>query len=159
MNRTIHFSLVGREDSLGLELLLPVRLQVDGLPVGSGCWRVNMAADGHLMCETFKGIEVKNKEGLNTIRTLKDTKTATWGEIIQPKDVMVASCYKQKEKVIEVVLLDPSTLQKSRSLYSRPVKSFVVYRIAQHGSLVYIVDNTAKQLVVCSLVDGKIKNS
>jgi len=132
----------------------PSSLQSDGLPVRGLCLSVKISADGHLMFRTLGGVEVINRHTLDTISSVKDTNTTEWGEIIQPEGVMVGSWYNVKEKTAEVTLLDPNSLKKTHSLYICRHKT---YRIAQHLSLVYIVDRREKQLVVCSLVDNKIQ--
>jgi len=158
---------------LGLKLLQPpASLQSDGLPVRDWCLTVNISADGHLMCQTREGVEVINRHTLDTISSVKDTKTTQWWEIIQPEGVMVGSWYNRKEKTFEFSLLDPNSLKKTHSLYKQPVDGFLTivtrkidlplllpyyYRIAQHLSSVYIVDSSERQLVVYNLVDNKIQ--
>jgi len=71
--------------------------------------------------------------------------------------VVVASCYNVKEKSTEITLLDPKSLEKSHSLFKKSVDKPTYYRIAQYLSLVYIVDNRQKQLIVCDLVDNKTR--
>jgi len=109
------------------------------------------------MCQTRGGVEVINKHTLDTISSVKNTNTAVWREIIQPEGVVVGSCYNMKEKSAEVSLLDPNSFEKSCSLYKQSVDEPTAYRIAQHLSLVYIVDWRENQLVVCNLVDNKIQ--
>jgi len=109
------------------------------------------------MCGTLKGVEVISRHTLDTISSVKDTNTTEWGEIIQPEGVMVGSCYNRKERKTEVALLDPISFEKSRSLYKQSVDELTTYRIAQHLSLVYVVDRREKQLVVYNLVDNKIQ--
>jgi len=109
------------------------------------------------MCRTGEGVKVRNRETLDTISSVKDTNTTWRGEIIQPEGVMVACWYNRKEKSAEVTLLDPNTFKKSRSLYKQSVDRPTHYRIAQHLSLVYIVDRREKQLLVYNLVDNKIQ--
>jgi len=109
------------------------------------------------MCQTPEGVEVINRHTLDTISLVRHTNTTWRGEIIQPEGVMVSSCYNQKEKSAEVSLLDPNSFKKSRSLYKQTVDELIAYRIAQHLSLVYIVDWREKQLVVYNLVDNKIQ--
>jgi len=108
------------------------------------------------MCQTRGGVEVISRHTLDTISSVKDTNT-TWWEIIQPEGVIVASWYNREEKSAEVSLLDPISFEKSRSLYKQSVDELAAYRIAQHLSLVYIVDWREKQLVVYNLVDNKIQ--
>jgi len=144
-------------------------LRSDGLPVRGGCWAVNISADGHLVCETQEGVEVINRDTLDTISLVKHTNTILWGEIIQLEGVVVGSCYNRKEKTAEVALLDPNSLKKTHSLYKQSGDFFTTikhmmglplltyYRIAQHLSSVYIVDRKEKQLVVCNLVDNKLQ--
>jgi len=109
------------------------------------------------MCMTQEGVEVINRQTLDTISSVKDTNTTGWGQIIQPEGVMVGSWCNKKEKTAEVSLLDPNSLRKTKSLYKQSVGRHTAYRIAQHLSLVYIVDSGKKQLVVCNLVDNKIQ--
>jgi len=109
------------------------------------------------MCVTQEGVEVRNRHTLDTISSMKDTKTTEWGEIIQPEWEMVGSWYNRKEETAEVSLLDPNSLRKTNSLYKQSVNKPTYYRIAQHHSLVYIVDSEEKQLVICNLVDNKIQ--
>jgi len=150
-------------------------LQSDGLAVRDRCGRVNISADGHLMCVTQEGVEVINRQTLDTISLVKHTNTTVWGEILQPEGVMVGSWHNKKEKTAEVSLLDPIFFKKTNSLYKQPIGGesgdffrtimreiaapliFTYYRIAQYLSSVYIVDWRRKQLVVCSLVDNKIQ--
>jgi len=136
---------------------VPASLQFDGLPVREGCFTVNISADGHLVCGTREGVEVRNRHTLDTISLVEDTNTTWWGEIIQPEGVVVGSWYNLEEKTAEVSLLDPNSLKKTHSLYKQSVCGSTVYKIAQHLSLVYIVDSREKQLVVCNLVDNKIQ--
>jgi len=109
------------------------------------------------MCRTPEGVEVINRDTLNTISSAKDTNTTKWWEIIQPEGVMVGSWYSWEEKTAEVSLLDPNSFKKFRSLYKQSVDDTTYYRIAQHLSLLYIVDWSEKQLVVYNLVDNKIQ--
>jgi len=110
------------------------------------------------MCQRVKGVEVINGDTLDTITSVTDTNTTAWWEIIQPEWVMVGSYYNREEKTAEVSLLDPNSFVKSRSLYKQSVAiPFTHYRIAQHFSLLYIVDSVETQLVVCNLVDNKIQ--
>jgi len=165
-------------------------LQFDGLPVRGGCVTVNIPADGHLMCRTLEGVEVRNRHTLDTISSVKDTNITEWEEIIQPEGVMVGSLYNSEEETFEVALLDPDSLKKTNSLYKQSIGKLsslhrigkkikylgdiidlglsdeiyytselaeTQYRIAQHLSLVYIVDWDEKQLIVCSLVDNNIQ--
>jgi len=109
------------------------------------------------MCWTSVGVKVINSHTLYTISSVKDTNTTGWLEIIQPEGVMVGSWYNREEKSTEVSLLDPISFKKSRSLYKQSVDKPTAYRIAQHLSLVYIVDWGEKQLLVYNLVDNKIQ--
>jgi len=135
----------------------PASLQFDGLPVCGGCWAVNISADGHLMCRTREGVEVINRHTLDTISSVKNTKTTEWGEIIQPEGVVVGSWYNVKEKTAEVTLLDPNWFEKTRSLYKQSVDEPTAYCIAQHLSLLCIVDWRENQLIVYNLIDNKIQ--
>jgi len=135
----------------------PASLQYDGLPVRGWCGTVNISADGHLMCWTREGVEVISRHTLDTISSVKHTNTTWWRQIIQPEGVMVGSCYNREEKSVEVSLLDPNSFKKSRSLYKQSVDGPTHNKIAQHLSLVYIVDCREKQLVVYNLVDNKIQ--
>jgi len=136
----------------------PASLQSDGLPVRGGCGTVNISADGHLMCGTREGVEVRNRHTLDTISSVKNTKTTEWGEIIQPEGVMVGSCFNNICGTFDVTLLDPNSFEKTHSLYKLvPYMLFTCCRIAQHFSLVYIMDWGEKQLVVYNLVDNKMQ--
>lgn len=135
----------------------PASLQVDGLSASGVCGRVNITVEGDLMCEAPDGIQVRNADTLNTTRTVSDTNTTVWCEIIQPKDVMVASCFNEKEKLAEVVLLDPNTLQKTHSLYKSLVNTFTAYRIAQFQTIVYTLDVRKKLLIVCTLLGNAVE--
>jgi len=115
------------------------------------------------MCRTGRGVEVINRDTLDTISSVKNTNTTWWEEIIQPEGVMVGCWYNMEEQTVEVSLLDPNSFEKTRSLYKKSVDVlFTHYRIAQYFSLVYIVDSNIvdsnkNQLVVCNLVDNKIQ--
>jgi len=110
------------------------------------------------MCGTGEGVEVRNRHTLDSISSVKNTNTTEWGQIIQPEGVVVGSCYNVEEGSAEVSLLDPDSFEKSHSLYKQSVDvPFTPYRIAQHLSLVNIVDWREKQLVVYNLVDNKIQ--
>lgn len=153
-----YFVVVVSEDSLGLKLLRPPSsLQFDVLPIHDSCDSVNISADGHLICATRKDIEVKNRDTLDTTSVVRHTQTTWWGELIQSEEVVVASCYNVEQKSVEVALLDPSTLRKSHSVYKHSADKVIYYRIAQHLSVVYIVDRRENQLVVCNLADNKKK--
>jgi len=95
----------------------PVSLQPDGLHSERRCLSVNISADGHLMCWTEEGIEIRNADTLDTISTVKHTSSVWWAEIIQPKDVMVGVSVNEEDKSAEVVILNSKTLQKTRSVY------------------------------------------
>jgi len=167
-----------RADSLGLELVQKsISLQRDRHAYGIELRNVNITVDGKLTCRTRWGIEVRNADTLDIISTMKNTNTTEWEEIIQPEEVVVASCYNRNERSTEVILLDPNTLEKTKSLFKsdrtwpptyydqyrslfhmlchRP--SFFSHGLAQFKSLVYILDRGEKQLVVCNLVDNKIQ--
>jgi len=88
---------------------------------------------------------------------VNNTDTELWLQIIQAEGVAVGSCYNKEKKSPEVVLLDPKSLQKSRSIYKTTVDKFTYYKIAQHLSTVYILNSEEKQLVVCNLVDNEIQ--
>jgi len=135
----------------------PASLQSDGFPAHGWCGTVNISANGHLICRTREGVEGIDRHTLDTISLMKDTDTTWWGQIIQLKGVMVGSCYNKKENTTEVTLFDPNSLKKTHSLYKQSVDEPTCYRIAQHLSLVCIVDRREKQLVVCNLVDNKIQ--
>jgi len=110
------------------------------------------------MCVTPGGsVEVINRDTLETISSVKDTNTTGWGEIIQPEGVMIGSWYNREEKTAEVSLLDPNSFEKHCSLYKQSVSRLTYYGLAQHLSLLYIVDRSEKQLVVYNLVDNKIQ--
>jgi len=102
-------------------------------------------------------MDVINKDTLDTISSVKNTNTTKWEEIIQAEGVMVGSWFNKEKKTAEVSLLNPKTFEKSYCLYKRSVDLPRAFRIAQHLSLVYIVDRREKQLVVCNLVDNKIQ--
>jgi len=143
------------EGSLGLRLLESIALQCDGLTAGGSCCTVNITADGHLICGTAEGVVIRDAHTLDTISLVKHTSTERWEEMIQPEGVVVGSFY--NENSAEVVALDPTTLQMTRSLYKYSVDDLILLgRIAQQNSLVYVVESKKKQLVVCSLADNSV---
>lgn len=154
-----YFVAADREDSLGLKPLQPpTLLQSDELSAVSAlCWTVSITAYGHLICRTPEGIHVLDRDTLNSLRSVMNTDTTDWREIIQPEGVMVASCYNWKEGSAEVAILCPNSLKKLKCLYQQSVGKVTTYSIAQHLSLIYIVDREEKQLVVCNVVDNTIQ--
>jgi len=143
---------------LGLKLLQPpAALQVDKHYASDNCGTVNITADGLLMCERSNGIRVVNRQTLKTVRSVNDTSTTRWGEIIQPEGVVVANWFNWTEKIAEVIILDSISLKKSRSLYKQLSDELTFYRMAQKLSLVYVLDREEKQLVICDLVDDQIR--
>lgn len=153
------FSIVAdNEDNLGLKLLQPPpSLQFDELHLDGGCLAIDITADGHLMCRTSDAMKVMNRDPLNIISSVNNTDAELWLQIIQAEGVAVGSCYNKEKKSPEVVLLDPKSLQKSRSIYKTTVDKFTYYKIAQHLSTVYILNSEEKQLVACNLVDNEIQ--
>jgi len=155
----------------------PASLQLDGHSDGLEFQNVNITADGKLTCRTWGGIEVRNADTLDTISTVKDTNTTAHREIIQSEHVVVASCSDRAETSAEIILLDPNTLQKTKSLFKSkiiqphssvdlnngflrmvlPRPTFFSHGLAQSKSLVYILDRRKKQLVVYNLVENKIQ--
>jgi len=109
------------------------------------------------MCRTADGVEVKNSDILYTIRTVRDTNSIVWGEVIQSENAMVGSCYNKREKVAKVFLLDSTSLQKTQTLYKHPVDKLTYCRIAQLNSAVYILNWREGQLVIRSLLNGNVK--
>lgn len=92
---------------------------------------------------------------METINMVSNTNFTEWGQIIQPEEVMIGSCYNKKDKSAEVTLLDTKYLTKSQSLYKKSVDELTYYRVAQHLSLIYIVDWRDNQLIVCNLIDNE----
>lgn len=136
----------------------PNFLQSDEISGGIECETINFTVDGHMMCRTIKGIiSVANTDTLNAFAVVKHTNTTCWKQMIQPGREVIASCYNWKDKSAEVILLDPNTLQKARSLYKRPAKAHTAYRIAQLHGVVYIVDYREKQLVVYLLSEDVVQ--
>jgi len=140
----------------------PASLQFDGLYPEGICWRVNISADGNLLCGIKEGVtqsvKIKDRHTLDANSSVKNTNTTEWKDIIQPEGVVVGSCYNKEKRQTEVALLDPNSFEKSRSLYMHTVESQDIYfRIAQHLSSVYIVGCGTQQLVVYNLVDNKIQ--
>jgi len=112
-----------------------VSLQLDRHSDSRQFQNVNITADGKLTCRTRGGIEVKNADTLNTIKTVKDTNTTEWREIIQPEWVVVASCYNRNEGSTEVILLDSNTLQRTKSLYKSNISFFRKLQNFKQGRL------------------------
>jgi len=106
-----------------------------------------------MVCRRKEAVEVINGTTFETICTIDDTTTTIWTEIIQPKGVVVGSCYNIDNNTAEVTLLDQNTFEKSRTLNRHLISIPTFYRIAQHLSLVYILDYREKRLVVVNLVD------
>jgi len=149
-----YFGVAVSEDSLGLKLLQPpASLQSDTLQKRGWCRTVNIMADGKIMCRRNEALEVINRTTFNTIYTVDDTTTTVWTETIQPEGVVVGSCYNVEDNTAEVTLLDQNTFEKSRTIYRHLISIPTFYRIAQHLSLVYILDYREKRLVVVNLVD------
>jgi len=164
--------VVGSNENLGLKLVQKsASLQLDGYAYDTAFYNVNITADGKLTCKTYEGIEVRDADTLNTIKAMKDTKTTKWGEIIQLDSIMVASCCDRIKVSAEIILLDPNTLQKTKSLFKSDIiwpptyydldqvlrPPFFSHGLAQFKSLVYILARREKQLVVYNLVDNKIQ--
>jgi len=108
------------------------------------------------------GIEESTSQlmGFLCVRRTKACKrysTVLWGEIIQPEDITIGSYYNRKEKSAGIVILDPKAWQETRLLYKSSVEISLSYKIAQFQDSVYITDWANVQLIVCSLVDGKIR--
>jgi len=135
----------------------PAVLQSDEYYPGDYCGTVNISADGHLMCQRSYGMEIVNRQTLDTISSLKDTSTARWGEISQNNGVVVANWFNWTENLAEVTLLDPISLETSRSVYKQSTDELTFYRVAQQLSFVYVLDREDKQLVICDLVDDQIR--
>jgi len=109
------------------------------------------------MCRTSDAMKVMNRDPLNIISSVNNTDAELWLQIIQAEGLAVGSCYNKEKKSPEVTLLDPKSLQKSRSIYKTTVDKFTYYKIAQHLFTVYILNSEEKQLVVCNLVDNEIQ--
>jgi len=100
----------------------PISLQRDGHSYGTGFRNVNITVDGKLTCRTPWSVEVRNADTLDIISTVKNTFATEWGEIIQPEEVVVASCCNRNDGSAEFILLDPNTLQMTKSLYRTDIK-------------------------------------